>query len=354
MKIVFVVPDMAGGGTEKVISLLANEYVEKGISVDILLFAGNQVAYKLDERIKVVFAGEESRGNMTVRAKRLLAMRRYFKVNKGCYIFSFSTYGTGFIVMSTIGMQRRMLVSERTDPRSCNHKPYRNFFYRLADCLVFQTEDARNCFPESMRRKSFVLPNPVDPALPEPYQGERTKRIVSVGRLAPVKNHRMLIQAFHEFNRRYGEYSLHLYGQGDLEKELREQAKKAGLEEKVIFHGFCTEVKEEIRDSSMFVLSSDYEGISNAMVEALSMGIPVIATDCPIGGCRMYIRNEENGLLIPAGDTQALVKAMEKIAADGEFARRLSNRGTDTRTNCSAEKIAEELLHIARSSFDRR
>ena len=68
----------------------------------------------------------------------------------------------------------------------------------------------------------------------------------------------------------------------------------------------------------------------------------------------MYIRNEENGLLIPTGDALALVKAMEKIASDIELARKLSNKGTDTRRSCSAERIAEEMLRIARSSFDRR
>lgn len=354
MKIVFVVPDMAGGGTEKVITLLANEYVKQGIAVDILIFAGNQVAYKLDDRVHIVFAGKESSGSILIRLQRLLAMRKYFKDNKGCYIFSFSTFGTGFIVMSTIGIKRYMLVSERTDPRSCNHKLYRNFFYRFADCFCFQTEEAQKSFSDSIQKKSFVLPNPVDSELPEIYIGERAKKIVSVGRLQPVKNHRMLIQAFAEFCKEYEEYSLHLYGKGELEQELRNLTAQLEIEDKVTFHGFCNNVKEEIKDSSMFVLPSNYEGISNALVEALAMGIPVIATDCPIGGCRMYINNEKNGILIPTGDVNALQYAMKKLASNNAFAEKISNNGTEIRESCSVEKIATELLALAKEKFDRR
>lgn len=344
MKIVFVVPDMAGGGTEKVITLLANEYVKRNIAVDILMFAGSQVAYKLDERVKTVSMGAASQGNLSVRCKRLLNMRKYFKHNRGCYIFSFSTYGTGFIVMSTIGMRFQMLVSERTDPRSCDHKLYRNFFYHFANRLVFQTQDAMNCFPKSIRKKACVVPNPVDPYLPEPFKGERKKTIVSVGRLQPVKNYSMLIDAFHGFIKKYSEYTLHFYGQGDMEAQLKEQASRLGLSEKIIFHGFCENVKEEIRDSGMFTLTSNYEGISNAMVEALAMGIPVIATDCPTGGCRMYIKDGENGLLVPVGDVKALEKAMAQIAENREFADKLSDRGIVVKKDCSVEQIADKLL----------
>lgn len=354
MKIVFVVPDMAGGGTEKVITLLANEYVKQGIAVDILIFAGNQVAYKLDDRVHIVFAGKASGGSILIRLQRLAAMRKYFRENRGCYIFSFSTFGTGFVVMSTIGIKRYMLVSERTDPRSCNHKLYRNFFYRFADCFYFQTEEAKKSFSQAIQKRAFVLPNPVDTELPDVYIGERVKKIVSVGRLQPVKNHHMLIQAFGEFCKEYEEYSLHFYGQGELEQELRNLTAQLDIEDKVTFHGFCNNVKEEIKDSSMFVLSSNYEGISNAMVEALAMGIPVIATDCPIGGCRMYIRNEDNGILIPTGDVYALQNAMKKLASDKTFAEKVSNNGIGIRESCSVEKIAAELLTLAKEKFDRR
>lgn len=346
-KIVFVVPDMAGGGTERVISLLANEYVKRQIPTAILSFAGTQQAYPLDERVETVSAGVPSGGSVKVRLQRLAFMRKYFKENKGCNIFSFSTIGTGFIVLSTLFMKRKMLVSERTDPQSCDHKPYRDFFYGFADVLVCQTQDAVACFSEKLQKKACVIGNPVDAAIPQRYEGKRRHRITTAGRLESVKNHKMLIEAFEIFVRDFPDYTLEIYGKGTLEPELKQLVLEKNLQEKVIFHGFSANVKEEIRDSSMFILSSNYEGISNSMVEALAMGIPVIATDCPIGGSKTYIQNGVNGLLVPTEDAKAMANAMKKVAGNTELSEKISKEAIKIREQCSVEKIADQMLRAA-------
>ena len=106
-------------------------------------------------------------------------------------------------------------------------------------------------------------------------------------------------------------------------------------------------MKEEIWDSAMFVLSSDYEGISNSMIEALSMGVPVISTDCPVGGSRAYIEDGVSGLLTPVGDAQALAAAMLRIAENPDFARSLSANGAGIKEKYSLEKIADRFLEEA-------
>lgn len=347
MKIVFVVPDMAGGGSERVISLLANEFVKQGLETAILSFAGRQQAYPLDERVETVSAGEASGGSLKVRLERLAFMRNYFKRNRGCYIFSFSTYGTGFVVLSTIFQHRKMLVSERIDPRSCDHKTYRDFFYGFAYRLVCQTQEAVTCFPKRLQKKACVISNPLDESVPDPFTGTRKKRITNVGRLEAQKNHKLLIEAFEIFSEDYPEYTLDIYGKGILENELKQLVKKKGLEGKVIFHGFCSNAREEIRDSSMFVLSSDYEGISNSMLEALAMGLPVISTDCPIGGSKMFIKDGENGLLVPMKDVNRLAGAMKRIAGDFELSEKLSNNAIKIRKECAVAKIADQFLDAA-------
>lgn len=347
LKIVFVLPDMAGGGTERVVSLLANTYVNRGHAVAILSFAGTQQAYALDARIETLSAGGPSGGSFRVRLQRLRFMREYFRKNPDCYIFSFSTIGTGFIVLSTLFHKRRMLVSERSDPSAYDQKLYRDFFYGFADCLVCQTEEAIRCFPKHLQKKARVIGNPVDASLPARFVGERSKRIVTAGRLEEVKNHRMLIEAFALFAQDFPEYTLELYGSGSLEGQLKRLAGQKGLEERVVFHGFCSDVKERIRDCSMFVLSSDYEGISNAMLEALAMGIPVIATDCPVGGCRTYIQDGDNGLLVPVGDTVKMAEAMKRLASDKKLAQRLSVHAEKVREAYSMDKIADQMLEAA-------
>ena len=347
MKIVFVLPDMPGGGSERVVAMLANEYVKRGYQVAVLLFAGDHVAYPLDDRIEVFIAGQPSDGNPLIQVRRLFKMRRYYRKNRHCYIFSFCVRGTIFSVLAAAGIPHRLLVSERNDPTRITGQRLRDWSYRKAEKLILQTEDMRRCFAEDLQRKSAVIPNPIADDMPEPYRGERKKRIVSVGRLEPQKNHKLLLDAFAEFHKSYPEYELHIFGVGELDKDLRRQAGELGIGDMVVFRGFSSNVQQEIRDSTMFVLSSDYEGISNSMIEALAMGVPVISTDCPVGGSRMYIEDGGSGLLTPVGDRKALAEAMRKIAGDCSFADGLSANGVKAAKRYGLKNIADRFLEEA-------
>ena len=347
MKIVFVLPDMPGGGSERVVAMLANEYAKRGYQTAILLFAGNQVAYPLDDRIEIYIAGKASGGNPFIQISRLFKMRRYYSKNNGCYIFAFCVRGSIFSVIAAAGIPHRLLVSERNDPTRMSGKKLRDWSYRKAEKLVLQTEEVKQYFSEDIQRKSVVIPNPVAGNMPEPFQGERKKQIVSVGRLQPQKNHKLLLDAFAAFHKVYTDYELHIFGIGELENDLKKQAEDLHIENYVVFRGFSSDVQHEIWDSAMFVLSSDYEGISNSMIEALSMGVPVISTDCPVGGSRTYIENGVNGILTPVGDQKALTEAMIRLADDPELARKLSANGAKIKDKYSLEKIADRFLEEA-------
>ena len=347
MKIVFVLPDMPGGGTERVVAMLANEYIKRGYQAAILLFAGDQVAYPLHEKVEIYVSGQASGGNPLVQISRLHKMRRYFKKNKGCYIFSFSVNGSFFSVLAAAGIPHRFLVSERNDPARASRQKLRNWSYRKAEKIILQTDDMKRCFSEDIQKKSVVIPNPISPDMPGPFQGERIKQIVSVGRLHPQKNHKLLLHAFADFHTVYPEYELHIFGIGELENELKQLAKNLGIDDHVVFRGFCSDVQHEIWDKAMFVLSSDYEGISNSMIEALAMGVPVISTDCPAGGSRMYIEDGVSGILTPVGDAKALTEAMVKIAENPELAQKFSANSVKIKERYGLKEIADRFLEEA-------
>ena len=343
-KIVFVLPDMPGGGTERVVALLANEYVKMGYPVAIILFAGNQCAYQLDKRIEVYIAGEESKGKPWIRIKRLLNMRKYYKQNKGCCIMAYSVMGAVFSRISAAGLSCKLIVSERSNPEKYEHPGIRNWAYAKAEKIFLQTADVKDYFPSSLHGKMVIIPNPLSPQIKERFEGERRHRIVSVGRLEPVKNHRMLIHAFNDFHSMHSDYELFIFGAGQLEQDLKTLVTELGLDKSVIFKGFVTDVIEQIWDSKIFVLSSDYEGISNAMLEALAVGVPVIATDCPVGGSRTYIKNEYNGLLIPVGNREMLTNAMKRLAEDNALAESVSINGAKIKEEYSATRVADMIL----------
>ncbi len=347
MKIVFVIPNMTGGGTERVISLLSKEYIKMGIDVAIMQFAGYENAYELDKNVEDFSIAPRSDGNPLVIIRRIVNMRRYFKKEPDCLIFSFCVMGAVFSVIASMGMKRCILVAERSSPDSCKQVRLRNWAYKRADRITFQTNEGITYFPDRIKAKAVVIPNPIDADIPEPYTGKRTHRIVTVGRLHEVKNHALILEAFADFADTFPDYKLHIYGRGELESKLKDQAQSLGISDKVIWHGFVKNVKEEIRDAAMFVSASNYEGISNSMLEALAMGIPSICTDCPIGGARSYIENGRNGILIPVHDKAALVEAMTKIASDGSFAAGLSVNAAKLKDKYSAESIAKSFLEAA-------
>lgn len=347
MKIVFVIPDMPGGGTERVVALLANEYCRRGIEVAILLFAGHETAYPLDERIEIVSVGNPSGGRLAARIERLRRMRRYYAENKECQIWAFSVMGAVFSVIAAWGQKHFLLVSERNDPNKYDHKRIRNLAYRFADVIVCQTPDAVRQFPQGIGHKAVVIPNPVDVGGVQPYTGERDKRIVAVGRLEPQKNHKLLLRAFAGFVKNHAGYILEIYGKGELEEELKALSRTLGIERNVWLKGFSGHVKEEINNASMYVLSSDYEGISNSMLEAIALGVPVVATDCPIGGSSMYIEDGVNGLLVPVGEAEPMTEAMKRIADDAKLRDSISAEGRKLREKNRVEQIADRFLDLS-------
>lgn len=348
MKIVFVIPNMAGGGTERVISLLAREYASRNIEVDILTFAGDACAYQLDKKVKLICVSSQSHGNPLIQIKRLWKMRKYFRKNRGCFIYSFSVAGTIFSAITTLGLPCPIFVSERNDPRQGRQDRLRDWAYSRAVCIATQTQECISYFPSKLRNKMTVIPNPIDDTLPEAYIGEREKTVVYVGRLHHQKNPKLLLAAFAEFVKKHPEYSLHMYGDGEMKEEMEEYARSQEIEDQVVWHGFCADVRKRIYKAGMYVLSSDFEGISNSMTEALAMGIPVIATNCPIGGSAMYIEDGVSGILIPVGDKERLVSAMCAIAEDEKFAQTLSRNAAKIREKYPISKIADQMLLCAK------
>ena len=361
MKTVFVIPQMRGGGAERVISILSNNLVRRNIDVDILMTAGDDVSYEIDDRVSLCKVGGETGGNPLKILTRIKRMAEYFKANKGATIVSFGPGTSAYVVLAMIlsgckrGNERtKLVISERNDPKACPHPILRNLVYGMADKLVFQTYQAQYSFPKKLSDKGVVIPNPIKKELPEPYVGEREKTVVAVGRLEEQKNYPLLLKAFSEFHKEHNDYTLHIYGKGYLEDELKalayETYKLNGNNKEsdtsVIFEGFKDNVDDCIRKAGMYVLSSDYEGVSNALIEALAMGIPTISTDCPIGGSAMCIEDGVSGLLVSVGNATKLTEAMKKLAEDNEYANSLGQKASEIRNRYDENTIAECWINI--------
>lgn len=355
-RIIFVTVSMTGGGTERVIATLSNYLVSQGYEVTILQIAEATMAYELDERVRVIRVGETSGGSIKKRLERIANMRRVFKEQKPANIMALGTVCSIFSGIANLGMKKNhLVVSERNKPDRMNMKPYtkgglmlRNFAYRTADTLVLQTEDSKIYFPKDIVEKAVIIGNPLTSKIPDVYEGVREKRIVGAARLIEEKNHPLLIDAFYEFSKTHPEYSLEIYGKGELEESLKNQIKELGIEDKAKVMPFASDLHDKIKNASIFVSASNGEGLSNSIMEALALGIPVIGTDCPVGGTRMLIENGVNGFLVPMNTVDTMVEAMCKIADDEELAKSMSLEGRKIREVYSEEAICKQWMEIMR------
>ena len=349
-KILFVNSSLSGGGSERVMTLLANQMAEDGYDVVMVLCVHNEETYKLNEKVKHYYLNENNRSGLKMRLTRLKELRSAIRKEKPDVVISFMSQINMYSLIASMGLNTRVIVSERNDPqqRSKVHRIAENILYTFfAEKVVFQTESVKNYFNASIKKKSVVIVNPIGASILPVYTGTREKCIAGVGRLTGQKNFELLIDAFIEFDKKISGYTLHIYGDGPLSSKLKQMASEHDMSHKIVFHGYVNNVAEQICKYNMYVSTSNFEGISNAMLEAMAMGIPTICTDCPVGGARMMIKNGVNGLLIPMNDKATLVNAMLEIADNEKVAQDISHKAVQIGEELDLKKITLKWERLA-------
>lgn len=232
----------------------------------------------------------------------------------------------------------RKIVSERNDPSRQNryYQKRAAFAQRKADFVVFQSKKVQKMYSEDMQEKSCIIPNPIEVSC---FVSEyKTKKVVTAGRLNKQKNHRMLIEAFALFHTLHPDYHLYIYGVGNLWEALHQATDYYGIKEYVHFEGFKEDIHAAIADAEMFVLSSDYEGLPNALMEAMTMGHACISTACT--GADELIVDGKTGLLVPVGDAAALSGAMCRLSDNPELRERLGKAAAIAAQEWATERVA--------------
>lgn len=396
-QLIFIMPVMKGGGAEKVATLLLNEFNKNGYECELVLTNSDRneiVDRGLDSDVKLTVLRESFPKNgflkkLFITAFRLFtslickipealgkkvsanlarlsfkaqyydelnALRKVFEAKPDASILSFLQPSIPLTLLAAEDLPNKVVVSERADPYRLLKKRYGyNFikkYYQRADAVVFQTNDAKEAYPDNISAKGTVIFNPINNKLPEPYFGEREKYITTFCRISRQKNLPVLVEAFAEFHKDFSDYRLKIIGepQNDDDRahlaETKSLADKLGITKYIDFLPFSTEVHNLIIRDAMYINSSDYEGMSNAMLEAMAIGMPVVCTDCPIGGANAVIKNNENGILTEVGNAKEMCEYMKKIAGDKSFADKLSQNAAQIRYDLSLENTAKKWMEL--------
>lgn len=340
MNICFLVNKLNNGGAERVVSVLANSFYNIGYSVTIAVFSSSDYDYPIEKGItKIVI---KNNGNVL---DILLKSLHYFQKQRFGIIIGFDVLPN--IICSILKLLKpcHVIISERNAPGQVKINPIlkiaRKILYILPDNIIFQTEQAMQYYSKRIREKGKVILNPVTEDIP-PRSCKHKKVIVAMGRLTKQKNYPILIRAAAIVHKNHPEYIFEIYGQGELEDELKELSYNLGQIDYVLFKGYSQNVLEKIVDADIYVLSSDYEGLPNSLIEAMCMGFPVISSDCPAGGPRELIVDGENGLLFQKGDPVDLASKIEMLLNDNLYKEKLGREAGNLIEKVNSERIVRE------------
>lgn len=347
MNITIFIGGLNNGGAERVACNLANFLSGKNHEVEILTVSEVEQSYYLQPEVKVtnLLGIKDRRYFLYDNILRIWRYSKFLLTHKtDAYVVFLPT--TINLALSTKFLTKAvMIAAERANPGDYSVKTQNKLKKnaRKADGWVFQTEEQKEWYDGVILgdAKPIVIPNAINPDFIKPiYKGERKKLIVSSGRLNKQKNHTLLINAFAKIAQKYPDYNLCIYGEGAKRDELCGLVSKLDLTDRVSLPGYTTNISEKLQEASLFVLSSDFEGMPNALMEAMALGLPCVSTDCSGGGARFLIKDSVNGLLVPQKDVDAMATAMDRILSDKDFAEKL---GTEAHRLC--DTLAPEKVY---------
>lgn len=341
-RIAVIAHGLSGGGAERVASIVSNYFAKRGHKVLFVAAYSKEREYELLPDVEYTAIELSSKSGFLRFIERSYKIKKLTVDFKADVAFSFVTPDLIMLSLSKIPI----IPSLRIDPKYLESKPLkwhlRQFIYSRAKNVVFQTEDARDYFCEDIRNKGVVIGNPIKDGLPVWDEENHKKVFMTACRISNQKNIPMLINAFVRFHERFPEYTLEIYGDGEPKQykdEMELYAKEKGAEEYIFFKGHSKDIHSVMKNSEAFFLTSDFEGLSNSMLEAMAIGIPCVCTDCPPGGARAYMENNKSGILIPVGGEAELVEAMCEVADSAELRHTLSENSKYVRKALDKDEI---------------
>lgn len=352
--IALVISSLGGGGAERVLSELANDWASAGRTVTLItLGPTGHDRYPLHHTVRriglgLTAASADARDALRHNWERICHLRATLKAAAPDLILSFMDTTNVLTLLASTGLGIPVVVSERIDPRcqpiGTAWDGLRRLLYRRAAALVVQSGSvrdwARRLMPDSAIR---VIPNPVRVSKARsgcnPSAATHPPQIVAMGRLTYQKGFDVLLRAFAECVATYPEWRLTVLGEGEERASLERLTATLRLTSRVDFPGHVTDPHRYLAEAGLFVLPSRYEGFPNALLEAMALGLPVVAADCP-SGPREIVRPGVDGLLVPPDDVPALHRALTSLMADTAARQRLGGRAREVSGRFSADSIA--------------
>ena len=355
MRLTLVIYSLGCGGAERVLTSLANAWQRAGHAVTVIgLTDGDQPPfYPLDPRVSLEWLAVARTSRHVLEAitdniGRVRALRAAFRRTRPDLVVSFLTSVNVLVLLAAVGRAVPVIVSERNNPRRAPVPPawqwLRKRLYARADAIVVQTRRTAEWFPPRLRSRIAVIPNAAPlPSLPPRLRREGSADrgiVLGVGRLERQKGFDLLVRAFAEATRRHRGWKLVIAGDGSQRAALAALAASCGVADRVRLPGTQADIWRLYAAADVFALPSRFEGFPNALLEAMTAGLPSVAADCPTGP-REIIRDEHDGLLVGTEDVVALTGALSRLIGDAHLRGRLGAASATVADRYGPDKIQQ-------------
>ncbi len=348
-KIAFVTGSLGKGGSERVISILANEFANHGFDVTLINLCEDTIVQKISEHVKFVNLAQtigplSGLSLLNVRAKvlKLCLMQHQIDV-----VISFQDYVNIIACKACKKLSCKVIISERNDPAISKQavKALRAIYYNRADYFVFQTDHAKSYFSKSIQKRSSVIFNPINTKEYTWNTNSSLYNIIMVGRLAKQKNQAMMIKAMPKLLKINSNFNLSIYGEGPIKETLEELISNLNLENNVKLYNYSDTIFEILSQSGIYVLTSFYEGMPNSLMESLAIGVPSIAVKCPIGGPEALINDYENGFLINYSEEE-LIDRIQLISENKDLQEKISLNAKHSAQSYAVDEVVKTWINL--------
>lgn len=354
-KILIAVPQLTGGGAERVATIWANSLYDMEYDVGVLAFYPKDSEYELHDGIEKYYVTTSVDEYLKIGYfTRLKIIREILKKCSPQTVISFLPAMQIWIMIASIGLRLKRIETLRVSPWHINiegrlNKILWKICYITADHVILQASDQASFFSEKIQKKCSVIPNPISDKYNKVYKKnivDKMTNVIAVGRIDPQKNYEMMIEGFSRIIKVHPEMNLKIFGEGDeaylisLKKLIRDK----GSQNNIFFMGRTNQIEIEYLNSDLFLMTSDFEGLPNALMEAMASRLICISTNCKTGP-RDLIDNGVNGFLIETGNVDELENLIYKVVTlseekKGKIADKARSRILDY---CSNEKNTIQL-----------
>lgn len=319
MRIIFAGYLHGFGGAERAMIATANA-LSKDFNVDIINFTNEEVKYVIDDNVSIYNINYKN-GKLVM----LIESYKLLRVLKPDVVISFWLLPAMLLLLLKNVIGYKNIYAERGDPSDKEYNGLlgilRKIAFKYMDGFVFQTKAAMKYFNQNVKIKSVVIPNVVDvKGVKHIGSNGKNKIIIAAGRLEKQKNYALLIKAFTIVASKLNDVVLEIYGDGSLKETIEKLIIENNIYDRVILKPATKHIHNKMAEADIFVLTSDYEGMPNALLEAMAIGLPCISTNYSIGGVEEIIENNVNGLIVQCGDINNLANKMLFLLKNFEVA----------------------------------